>query len=288
MAFCDLKPVRVFEENAGCTIIIGDAFAVYSFGTDRPVVYSWDMMEHVTEDRRNLIFDTGKTVYKISKKCFSAREDYFRALAIVESMRREYQFPYSHENRVLPVKDTYIECMIGKDAYIGEAMIDENETAAAFVMLMNVKLVKLLWLIAVLIMLAAFAVLHLIFGVTRDNILYFIPISVAIGGIITLVVYLICHAIARSQYQKLSGNDPAAEEVITFAVCNDGFAACESCVCDCQEIVPWKAVDYFIETDKIYILYKDGKAVVYMPKKAFDKKYIGGISDMISLHLEQK
>lgn len=288
MAFCDLKPVRIFDEDTGCTFIIGDAFAVYSFGTDRPVVYSWDMMTEVCEEKRTLIFRAGDSVYKLSKKCFIVKEDYFRALAIIESMHGRYDFIYKHENRVLPIKDCYIEASVSKEAYVGEAVIDENDTAAAFVMLMNVKLVKLLWLIAILIMLTVFALLHLFVGVTRENVLYFIPISVAVGGIVTLIVYLVCHAIARGRYQKMSGTDEAAEEIITFVVSQFGFAACESCVYDCQEIIPWGYLDYFIETDKIYIFYKDGNAVVYMPKKAFDKKFIGGISDTISLHLEQK
>lgn len=288
MAFCDLKPVRVFDESSGCTFIIGDAFAVYAFGTDYPLVYSWDMMKEVVEDRKSLTFKTERSVYKISKSCFNMREEYFRAIAVLENMRRAAGFPYTHESRVIPTKDSYIACAAGKDAYIGEAIIDENDTAAAFVMLMNVKLVKLLWLIAILIMLTTFALLHLFVGVTRDNILYFIPISVAVGGIITLIVYLICHGIARSKYQRIAGSDPAAEEILTFAVSPMGFAACESCVYDCQEIVPWNELDYFIETDKIYIFYRNGSAWVFMPKKAFDKKHHSGISDMISLNLEQK
>ena len=47
-------------------------------------------------------------------------------------------------------------------------------------------------------------------------------------------------------------------------------------------------MDYFIESNKMFIFYKDNKAAVYIPKKAFDKKYYGGIADMIALHLEQK
>ena len=288
MAFCDLRPVRIFDETSGCTFILGDTFSVYNFGADRPVVYTWGMIKSVTEDKKSLIFNTGKTTYKIAKSCFSIREDYFRAIAIIESSRRAESFAYYHENRILPQKYQYIEAAIGPDAYVGEAMIDENETAAAFVMMMNIKLIKVLWLIAIAIMLLVFGALHFIVGATRDNILYFIPISVIVGGIATLIVYLVCHAVARSKYQRMAGCDPAADEPITFAVSPHGFAACESCVYDEQELIPWRALDYFVETDKIFIFYKDGAAVVYMPKKAFDKKYLGGIADMISLNLEQK
>ncbi len=288
MAFCDLKPVRVFDEASGCTFVIGDLFSVYSFGVDRPAVYGWDMMKEVTENKKSIIFKTEHNKYTISKSCFLAREDYFRAVAIIESVRRMTDFPYIHERRILPLKHSYIDCADLSDAYVGQAIIDENDAAAAFITMMNVKLVKLLWLIAVLIMLVTFALIHAFVGITRNNILYFIPISVAVGGIITLLVYIICHAVAKGKYQKLSGSDPAAEEPITFVVCQYGFAACESCVYDNQELMPWRELDYFIETDKMFIFYKDNNAVVYMPKKAFEKKYIGGILDTISLHLEQK
>lgn len=288
MAFSDLKPVRVFDEASGCTFIIGDVFAVYHFGTELPDVFEWGMLKEVTENRKALIFETERSKYVISKSCFLARADYFRAIAIIESSRRASDFPYTHERRVLPLKDEYISCPMLEDAYVGDAIIDETDAAAAFITMMNIKLVKLLWLIAMLIMLLTFGGLHLFVGVTRNNILYFIPISIAVGGILTLLVYITCHALARGKYQKLAGNDPASEELITFAVAQQGFVACENCVCDLQELIPWRMLDYFIETDKMYIFYKDGNAVVYMPKKAFDKKYHGGISDTIALHLEQK
>ncbi len=288
MAFCDLKPVRIFDDNSGCTFVLGDTFSVYTFGSDRPVVYTWGMLKSVTEDKKSLVFSTADKSYKLSKNCFSRSDDYFRALAIIESSRRSENFAYYHENRILPLKSYYIEAALGADAYVGEAVIDENETAAAFIMMMNIRLIKVLWLVAVFIMLFVFGLLHFFIGVNRDNILYFIPISVIVGGITTLLVYLVCHAIAKSKYQRVAGCDPAADENITFAITPHGFAACESCVYDEQELVPWKVLDYFVETDKIYIFYKDGAAMVYIPKKAFDKKYIGGISDMISLYLEQK
>ncbi len=289
MAFYDLRPVRVFDEASGCTYVVGDAFAVYSFGTDRPVVYSWDMIKSVTDDnRKGIFFDMGSAEYGIPMSCFKVREDYFRIIAITEGMHRKHSFTYHHGARVLPLKDTYIEAGIGKDSYVGEGHIDENDTAAAFVMMMNIRLVKVLWLIAILVMLLVFGALHFFVGVTRDNILYFIPISVAVGGILTLIVYLICHAAARSKFTRVVGNDPAVEELITFVVSPNGFAACESCVYDRQDLIPWSRLDYFVETDKIFIIYKDGNAVTYMPKKAFDKKYLGGVSDMMAIHLEQK
>ena len=66
------------------------------------------------------------------------------------------------------------------------------------------------------------------------------------------------------------------------------FSACESCVADNQELIPWSSLDYFIESDKMFVFYKDGSTSVFVPKKAFDKKCIGGSADIISLRLEQR
>lgn len=288
MAFSDLKPVRIFDEATGSTYIIGDVFGISRFGMERPVIYSWDMVKYVTEDKRSFVFECGKSKYSIPKKCFIVREDYFRAVALIECAQRQYEFSYAHQKRILPLKMDYFECLPEKDAYIGEAEIDENDTAAAFVMMMNLRLVKLLWPIAALIAVTIFALLHVFIGVTRDNLLYFIPISIAGGGIITLIIYLICHAVARGRYQSMAGADPASAELITFIISQYGFAACESCVCDKQDLIPWGAIDYFIETNKMFIFYKDNSAVVFIPKKAFGKKHVGGVADLIALRLEQR
>ncbi len=288
MAFCDLKPVRIFEETSGSTFYIGDVFAVYSFGSERPVAYSWDMVRAVTINRRFITLSTDNSDYKIDNKLFSVPEDYFRAVTIIETMQSAYQFPYTHENRLLPLKSFYVEVAAGNDAYFGEGALDENDTAAAFIMMMNLKLFKVLWLLAVLIMLIILGALHFFIGVTRDNLLYFIPISFAGGGIITLLIYIICHAVAKSKYRRMADGDPAVATDLSFVICSAGFAACESCVYDNQNLVPWEVVDYFVEADKIYIFYKDNQAIAYIPKKAFNKKSLGGITDIISLKLEQK
>ena len=288
MAFCDLRPVRISDEAAGYTYVIGDVFAVYMFGVERPVVYSWDMLESVTVNRKGMIFATEDTTYTISLKMFPHSDDYFRALAIVECARRNDAFVYHHEKRMYPLKDKYVEIAAGKDAYFGEMEMDENDAAATFIMLMNFRLIKILWLVAIFIMLVIFGALHLFVGITRDNLLYFIPISFAGGGIVTLLVYIICHSIARGKFKALADSDLAVQEAVTFVVSKYGFACCESSIYDGRELVPWSEVDYFIESDKMFILYRSGAAIAYIPKRAFDKKYIGGIADIIALNVEQR
>ncbi len=287
MAFCDLKPVKVNIESTGVRYVIGEVFAAYA-DNPIPVIYSWDQIQAVVEDRRSLTVKTENCDFVIPKKDFLQPKEYFRALAIIECAQKAGGFEYDHQRRILPLKSEYTETDPGRDAYIGACEIDENDAASTFIMLMNFRLVKVLWLLAIMMILLIFLGLHLILGITRENVLYFIPISIIGGAILTLLVYLVCYTIARRKYTSISGSDPASQEEITFIISPLGFSACESCVYTENELIPWNTLDYFVESDKMYVFYKGDMTSVFVPKKAFNKKCLGGISDIISLRLEQR
>ncbi len=288
MAFSDLKPIKVGNNSSGDMYIIGGVFAVYTIGSQVPVVYSWDMAKLVNATRKELIYDFGDSEYRIPYKMFNTGEDALTAIAITECMQKEYGFHYQHDKRLFPLKSMYRECPPGKDFYTGEGVLDEGETAAAFIMLLNFRLMKFLWLVALLITLVTFGILQFTVGLTRDNILYLVPISIAAGAITSLIINIIAHAIARGRFKSLADADIASKEPITFVISKNGFAACESCVYQGRDLVPWNEADYFVESDKMFIIYKNNSPVAYIPKRAFEKKSIGGIADIIALYLEQR
>lgn len=288
LAFCDLRPVSAVNDENGSSYIIGSVVAYYGIGAEPPEVYSWDMVKTVTVTRREIRIETVGKVFTITNKMFGDNENLLRAIALIEYYRREYQFGYQHDKRLFPLKSAYVEVSPGKETYVGEGMLDEADTAAAFIMLLNFKLVKILWLVGILIALVTFGILHMTVGVNRSNWLYFVPISAVAGAIIALLVYIITQAVARARFKRMADVDHAARESITFVVSKMGFAACESCVYESRDLVPWEEMDYFIESDKMFILYKNNAPAAYIPKRAFEKKYVGGIADIIALHLEQR
>ena len=288
LAFCDLKPVCVVDDVKGSSYIIGSVFAVYGIGSEPPTVYSWDMIKSVAVSRKYIRVETLDKIYTITNKMFDSDEDLLRAIALIECRQKEYRFGYQHEQRLFPLKSSYVEVSPGKETYVGEDVLDEGDTAAAFIMLLNFKLVKILWLIGLMIALITFGILHLTVGVTRGNMLYFILISAAAGAISALLVNLITHAVARGRFKSIADADFAARKPITFVVSRKGFAACESCVYESRDLVPWDEVDYFIESDKMFILYKNNVPAAYIPKRAFEKKFVGGVADIIALSLEQR
>ena len=288
LAFCDMKPVSATDEQGSTTYIIGSVIAVYSTGSALPLVYSWDMVKSVSISRRDFKIAAGNNTIVIPYKMFDSDETILKAIAIIEYHQKEYDFVYQHEKRMLPLKTMYVECAPGRETYIGEGVFDEGETAAAFIALLNFKLIKFLWLIAVLIMLVTLGVIHLNWGITRDKVLYYIPISVAIGGIVSLLVYIIAHAIARAKFKSRCSADLASRHPITFVISRIGFAVCESCVYESRDLIPWSEIDYFVESDKMFILYKNNSVAAYIPKKAFNKKHVGGVADILALSVEQR
>lgn len=288
MAFCDLKPVCAADDEKGGSYIFGSVFAVYGIGGEPPAVYTWDMIRSVAVGRKDICVETAGKKFTITNKMFVGDEDILRAIAIIECRQKEQGFFYRHDRRLFPMKSAYVELAPGKETYVGEGVLDEADTAAAFIMLLNFKLVKILWLIGIMIALIAFGVLHLTVGITRSNLLYFIPISAAAGAIIALLVYITTQAVARARFKAIADADHAARKNITFVVSRQGFAACESCVYESRDLVPWGEMDYFIESDKMFILYKNNTPAAYIPKRAFEKKQVGGVADIIALNLEQR
>lgn len=288
MAFCDLKPVCVNDGDKGFSYIIGSVFAVYGIGSEPPAVYTWDMIRSVVVTRKEVSVDVFGRKITMTKKMFAGDEELLRAIAIIECHQKEHRFGYQHDLRLFPLKSSYAEVTPGKETYVGEGVLDEADTAAAFIMLLNYKLIKALWIVGILIALGVFCALHFIFGVTRSNVLYFIPIAAASGAIIAVLVYIITQAIARARFKAIADADHAARKNITFVVSRSGFAACESCVYESRDLVPWDEMDYFIESDKMFILYKNNAPAAFIPKRAFDKKLVGGVADIIALNLEQR
>ena len=288
MAFCDLTSVSAGDERAEYTYIIGNVFAVYKADLQVPLVYSWDMIKSASVTRREIVISAGKNEFHISPAMFASAEDKLRAIAIIERRQKEFEFTYFHERRIFPLKSMYREVSPGKETYTGEGMLDDAETAAAFIALLNFRLVKLLWLISILIMLVTFGTLQFTVGLTRDNILYFIPISVAAGAIAALIINIVTHAVARARFRSIADADPASRQEITFVVSRSGFAACESCNYSGRDLVMWSEMDYFVETDKMFIIYKNKQPAAYIPKRVFDKKSAGGAADIIALNLEQR
>ena len=92
MAFCDLKPVSVTDENTGLTYIIGSVFSVCPFGANSPKVYSWGQVRSVSASRAGIVVETELSAYTLKSRLFSSTDEYLRAIALIECAYKKNKF----------------------------------------------------------------------------------------------------------------------------------------------------------------------------------------------------
>ncbi|MDR0223035.1 MAG: YcxB family protein [Oscillospiraceae bacterium] len=289
MAFESLPGVKIKSADGKQTFIIADFFSVYEKGEEFPAVYEWSDVVSVTENRNGFVIVTNGKSYRILKNCIPDSRVLLMARAIIEGViAANPKIEYNFGMRILPPKTLCVGCEIPTDAYVASGAYVEKEVNNSNVVLLNAGFDKVIWAVFPLATIAMFAVLSVFWGDALNNLIKFIPISLFAGGAAAMVVYLMCAFAAKTLYGRILRDDPALLEEITFVVCENGFMAAESGVYGFSEIIDWNESAYFIETNHVYIVFKNKKAVFWLPKRLFPKDKHKELSDFIAGRLQQR
>jgi len=291
LAFESIPGARIVSQATERTFIAGDFFAVYNKGEEIPTIYRWSEIKSITENRTDFIIvaGTGSKSYKIPKSCISEEKNLLNLRCVFEgAVSANPQIDYKHTKRILPPKYLYMTGDMRDSPYTASGVYKEREINLSNVILLNTRIGKLFKIIAAVTILTIFIFLHFFYGNTSTNWFYFLPVSFFSGGIAVMLVYLICALIANFHFAYLFKVDPAVSEEITFAMSSDGFYAVESHLNTGYEFIPWSQAAYFIETNSVYIIYKNKKSVFWLPKRLFSKETQTEITEFISSKLQQK
>ncbi|MDR0197557.1 MAG: YcxB family protein [Oscillospiraceae bacterium] len=289
MAFESLPGVKIKSADEKQTFIIADFFSVYEKGNEIPDIYKWTDVISVTENRDVFIIVTNVKTYRISKASVPDSLTLLTVRAIIEgAIAVSPGVEYSFGKRILPPKTLCVGCEIPTDAYVATGAYAEKEVNNSNVVLLSAGLDRIIWTIFPLATIAMFAILSVFWGDVLNNLIKFIPISLFAGGAVAMVFYLVCAFGAKTLYGRILRDDPALLEEITFVVCDEGFIAAESGIYDFSEIISWNESAYFIETNHVYIVFKNKKAVFWLPKRLFPKDKHSELSDFIADRLQQR
>lgn len=289
MAFESIPGVKVVSRSAESTYIFGDFFAVYTKGDVSPRIYNWQDINSVQETRTDIIITAAENVYKISKSYIPDVRKFLAVRAVIEgAIAANPAIEYSYTKRILPSKIYYRNCDTPSNAYTASGVYNEKEISYSNVILLNARMGKFFLVISVLVVIIAFLICHFFIGGTEKNWTYFLPISIFSGVIIAMFVYLVCAITAKYIYASLLRTDPALTQSITFVVCSEGFAAIETCLYNATDLIKWEEAAYFIETNYVYIIFKNKKAVFWLPKRLFNKEDQTQLSNFIANKLQQK
>jgi hypothetical protein len=289
MAFESLPGVKAACRDTEQLFIVGDYFAVYQKGESFPLIYRWNQIKSIIENRTEFIIIASDDTYRIPKICFPDEKKLLAMRGVLESaVSLNHGIEYNHLKRILPPKNLYLSGDMSDAPYSATGYYKEREINFSNVILLNTRLGKLFKIIALLTIVSIFIIMHLTYGNTRENWFYFLPVSFFSGGIAVMLVYLVCALIANYHFSYLYKVDPAVTEEVTFTVSPEGFSAVESYLNTGYEFIPWGEANYFIETNSVFIIYKHKKAVFWLPKRLFEKTVQTEISKFISSKLNQK
>ena len=274
MAFENVKGQKVFSGITGLTFLFADYFTVFPGNNTIPYVYDWSRLESVVENHNGYVFTTDDNTFILERTAFSSNEEYLSVRAIIEGQIAIHRnIRYKFNKRILPLKYLYENAYIGSDAYIMKGVYCEKDINSCNISLVSTKCGRYIFLLAVVIAGLVFFLLDRILGKTGDNWIYYAPIAIFSGIIVSVVIYLILAIVARRKYTMVAKVDPALSEEITIVVSPDGFAAVESFVYTGQDLIPWREASFFIETHSGFVIIRDNKSVFWLPRSFIPKMH---------------
>lgn len=288
MAFETVEGQKVFSPMTGTTYIFGDFFAVFRSDFSVPEIYEWKQITAVTETVDYLTISSGSDTYKIERAAFNSDDHLLAVRTIIEGQIALYpEIKYRFNKRILPLKYLY-KNMTPENAYVLQGVYDEKVINSCNVALVIARFGRYIFLLTLALIALIFIAVANILGEVKDNWMYYLPLSIFLGVIVSIVAYLIVGIAARHKFNSVKKVDPATQKEITVVVAPEGFAAVESSVYTGCDLIPWSEANFFIETHMGLVVLRDNKSVFWLPKSFIPKNEQSNIFGLIAARVRQR
>lgn len=288
MAFETVNGQKVFSSMTGMTYIFGDYFVVFRGENFQPEIYDWGEIVAVTDSNNALVISTDISTYTIERNAFSSENQYLSVRAIVEGQIAVHpNIKYKFNKRILPLKFLYRN-ITTPNAYVMKGMYEEKVINSCNISLVSAKYGRYIFIFALFLIVAIFAVLIKVTGTLTEDWYYCLPIALFSGIIISVVIYLIVGMTARHKYNQVNKVDPALTKEITIVVAPEGFAAVESSVYTGHDLIPWNEASFFIETHVGVVVFRDNESVFWLPKNFIPKNEQNNLISIIATRVKQR
>lgn len=290
MAFDTLPPLKINSASTGQEFIFSDYIAVFDVNEPVPRIYKYSQVTLYVEKHTFFLLSVENDVYHIGKECFTTPVELFHFRALVEGGLSDNEDVEIHTGtRILPSKNLYRHIDYDSNMFKTTGGYSEREINSGNLVLMNNRMGRMLWLIALAAGVATFTLCYFIGGHVEQNWFYYGLIALFFGIGVSVVIYLICVLMAKFRFSEMYRSDPAMSEDITFVISTDGFAAVESCVLTGCDLIPWSEGNYYIETNYIImVVLKEKNRYFWVPKRLFPKDAQGKLSEFFSVRLPSR
>lgn len=288
MAFETVNGQKVFSSTTGMTYIFGDYFVVFRGDNFQPEIYEWTEIVSVSDNNDALTIETENSSYSVERNAFNSDDQYLSVRAIVEGQIAVHpSIKYKFNKRILPLKFLYRN-ITTPNAYVMSGVYEEKVINSCNISLVSARYGRFIFLFALILIAAIFAVLIGVMGSIAEDWYYCLPIAIFSGIIISVVIYLIVGMTARHKYNQVYKVDPALTKEVTIVVAPEGFAAVESSVYTGHDLIPWNEASFFIETHVGVVVFRDNESVFWLPKSFIPKSEQNNLISIIATRVKQR
>lgn len=288
MAFESVRGRKVFSPMTGTTYIFGDYFVVMNGETAAPQIFEWNQISSVTETLSALTISAGNHTYNIEMAAFDTEDKFLAVRAIIEGqIAVNPDIHYKFNKRILPLKYLY-KNLTPNNAYVMKGFYEEKVINSCNIALVIARFGRYMFVMTIALIVALFLIISAALGNIEENWLYCLPLSIFLGIIISIVVYLVVGIVARHRFNSTKKYDPATTKEVTLVVAPEGFAAVESSVYTGRDLIPWSEANFFIETHVGLVVLRDNKSVFWLPKSFIPKNQQSDVFGLIAARVRQR
>ncbi|MBE6880795.1 MAG: hypothetical protein E7490_08200 [Ruminococcaceae bacterium] len=287
MSFYNLSG-QIMQDDDGTSYIFSDVFSVVPANGEDPFVCNWGDVDSIRIGDSIITVNVGDRSFVVRPEYFENRKQFLSAKAIASSCASREGVTVHNAVELLPEKSLYVDYDIPDFAVFTKGQYNTKEIKSSLLLLLIGKTARILWTVGILGGIAALIFFHLLIGFDELNWWYLAIGSFFCGVGAVAVTYLIMLVISRIKYAGILKQYSKYDDTVTFAVCDEGFSACESDIYGTCNIIKWNNRDTYMETGSMFIVLRRGKPILWIPKNLLASHQYTKIQEIFAVNLSEK
>lgn len=287
MSFYNLSG-QIMQDDDGTSYIIADVFSVVPADGENPFVCNWADVDSVRIGDSVITINADGNSFTIKPELFESRKQFLSAKAIASSCAAMNGVPVHNAVELLPEKSLYVDFDIPDFAIFTKGQYNTKEIKTSLLLLLIGKTARILWTVGILGGIAALIFFHLLVGFDELNWWYLAIGSFFCGVGAVVITYLFMLVVSRIKYAGILKQYQKYEDTVTFAICEEGFSACESEIYGACNIIKWSNRDTYMETGSMFIVLRRNKPVLWIPKSLLNGHQYKRVQEIFALNMSEK
>lgn len=287
MSFYNLSG-QIMQDDDGTSYIISDVFSVVPADGEDPFVCSWKDVDSIRIGDSIITINVDDRVFTIRPEFFEDRKQFLSAKAIASSCASKQGVPVHNAVELLPEKSLYVDYDIPDFAVFTKGEYNTKEIKSSLLLLLIGKTARILWSVGIVGGIAALVFFHLLIGFDELN-WWYLAIGAFFCGVgAVAITYLFMLIASRIKYAGILKQYQKYDDTVTFAICDDGFSACESVIYSTCNIIKWGSRDTYMETGSMFIVLRRNKPILWVPKVLLNEHQYKRVQEIFALNMSEK